>query len=194
MTPSIDESWIRIEAWLAEHAPVTFAGLEPPAAPAAIAAAEAAVGLPFPDALRQSLLRHNGTGYQVLLPDLWQLMDVQDIPRVWAMRTKIHEAHSEATDGDPEGEYGPWWHRQYIPFAADGLGGELVLDQRPSALRGRVGCAYKDSDCVFSRELLWGSLPTLLAATATALETGDPIDSYRRTVTGEGELDWEVLP
>lgn len=118
MTTSIDDSWDRIEAWLAEHAPATFAGLEPPADPEVIAAAEAAIGLPFPDPLRQSLLRHDGTGYHELLAPFWELESAQQIAGTWQLRTSIHEELSPpdgAYEGDPESDRGPWWHRMWIP-------------------------------------------------------------------------------
>lgn len=196
MTPSIDDSWIRIEAWLAEHAPATFAGLEPPAAPEAIAAAEAAIGLPFPDELRRSLLRHDGTGHHQLLPLMWMPLGVDGISGNWAVNMEVQAdvwgPDTGEDDGDPEADTGPWWHRQWIPFAGNGCGDHLVLDQRPTSLRGRIGEAYHDGCGTFGREPMLASLQALLAATATALETGEVIDGCRRTVTADGELDWEI--
>ncbi|MGV9878438.1 hypothetical protein [Streptomyces sp. NPDC003006] len=79
MATPIPESWTRIETWLAWHAPRTFAALEPPAERSAIAAAEQVIGRPLPDALTESLLRHNGTGdYNLLLP-CWMLLSTQII-------------------------------------------------------------------------------------------------------------------
>ncbi|WP_420313549.1 hypothetical protein ACOB87_43910 [Streptomyces sp. YS-B37] len=48
MTSSIYESWTRIETWLVNNAPRTFAELAPPAEHTAIARAEEAIGLAFP--------------------------------------------------------------------------------------------------------------------------------------------------
>ncbi len=57
---SAGESVDRIERWLARHAPDTLARWQPPAARAEIAAVEEAVGMAFPSALVDLLLRHNG--------------------------------------------------------------------------------------------------------------------------------------
>ncbi|MFD7097328.1 SMI1/KNR4 family protein [Streptomyces xanthophaeus] len=56
----VQDSWSRIDAWLREHAPRTFATLGPPAGPEEIAAAEEELGVTFPPDLVASLLRHNG--------------------------------------------------------------------------------------------------------------------------------------
>jgi len=192
MTPSVTDSWARIETWLARHAPRAFAALEPPAEPAAIAAAEEAVGQPFPASLRESLLRHNGSGYQALVPPLWMLLDVRNIVDSRQRRMRIHgdePAHRE--EGDPESEYGPWWHAEWIPFAADGAGDCLVVDQRRHGRRGRIGDADHETGCSFSASPIWASLPALLDATATALETGEPMEGYRRVAVDETELEWE---
>ncbi|WP_412521350.1 hypothetical protein [Actinomadura madurae] len=61
MTPSIEESWVRFEAWLADHAPVTHATLRAPAESAHIAAAEEQIGTAFPSDLVRLLSLHDGT-------------------------------------------------------------------------------------------------------------------------------------
>ncbi|MEV0689583.1 hypothetical protein [Streptomyces sp. NPDC050388] len=40
---------------------------------------------------------------------------------------------------------------------------------------------------------MWASLPALLDATATALETGEIVDRHRRVVVDGTELDWEIV-
>jgi hypothetical protein len=40
---------------------------------------------------------------------------------------------------------------------------------------------------------MWASLPVLFDRVATAIETGEVLDSYERTVTKEGELEWAIL-
>ncbi|WTN36824.1 SMI1/KNR4 family protein [Streptomyces canus] len=131
MTSSISESWTRIEVWLARHAPRTLAALGPPAERSAIAVAEQAIGQAFPEPLVESLLRHNGMGHYDLLPPFWSLLDVQSIINAWQTRMKIYgDELAGAEEGDPDGEYGPWWHGQWIPFAADGAGDYLIIDER----------------------------------------------------------------
>jgi cell wall assembly regulator SMI1 len=195
MTSSTAESWSRIEVWLAENAPRTFAELAPPADRAAIAAAEEAIGLPFPDPLTESLLRHDGTGHGVVLPPFWMMVSTRHLVDAWRTRTKIHEPElpdsEETEECDPEAEYGPWWHRQWIPFAADGAGDYLVIDQRHTRHRGRIGNADHEVGCHFGRHMMWTSLPALLDLTATAMETGELLECYERVVVDERELDWE---
>ncbi|WEH16554.1 SMI1/KNR4 family protein [Streptomyces sp. VNUA24] len=188
----MDDSWYRMETWLAANAPYTYAKLAPPAEPAAITAAEKAIGLTFPDPLTESLLRHDGTNHAVLLPPFWMPLSTHDILETWTMRTEIHASiFGDTQDGDAEAEYGPWWHRQWIPFAENGGGDELVIDQRPTRYSGRVGDAFHEEGCHFPPHAMWASLPALLDMTATALETGEPLDRYTRIVSDEGRLDWE---
>jgi cell wall assembly regulator SMI1 len=56
----VEQSWSRIEAWLGEHAPVTFGTLNGSADPAAIAEAERVLGFALPADLVASLARHDG--------------------------------------------------------------------------------------------------------------------------------------
>ncbi|MER5888051.1 SMI1/KNR4 family protein [Streptomyces sp. NPDC001941] len=193
MTSTICDSWTRIEEWLGRHAPRTFAALGPPAERSAITAAEQRIGQPFPEPLVESLLRHDGMGHYDLLPPLWSLLDVEGITRAWQIRMNIIGAadEPEADDDDPEGEYGPWWHGQWIPFAFDGAGDYLILDQRPHRLRGRIGHADHETGCSFRRHPMWASLPALLEATAGALERGTAVDGYLPGAVNEGELGWE---
>lgn len=192
MPSPITESWYRMETWLAENAPHTFAKLGPPAEPAAITAAETAIGLTFPDALAESLLRHDGTNHAVLLPPFWMPLSTHGIREAWRIRTETYASiFGDAQDGDAEAEYGPWWHRQWIPFAGNGGGDELVIDQRPTRLRGRMGDAFHEDGCYFLPHAMWASLPALMHMTADAMETGEPLNGYTRVVTDEGRLDWE---
>ncbi|WP_318196385.1 SMI1/KNR4 family protein [Streptomyces sp. MCL20-2] len=192
MTSSISESWTRMDAWLARHAPRTFTALAPPAERSAIAAAEQAIGQPFPEPLVESLLRHNGMGHFDLLPPFWSLLDVEGITRAWQMRMEIHgDEAAEADEGDPNGEYGPWWHGQWIPFAFDGAGDYLVVDRRSSRYPGRIGHADHETGCSFRHHPMWASLQALLDATASALETGEAVDGYLPVAVDDDELDWE---
>ncbi len=194
MTPSVTESWIRIETWLAEHAPKTFAALAPPAERSDVAAVERALGRPLPEPLTESLLRHDGTGHRDLLLPFWSLLDTKGIADARSLRMRIHgDGLDDAEEGDPDEEYGPWWHPLWVPFAANGAGDYLVIDQRQHRRTGRIGNADHETGCWFRPHPLWASLPALLDATATALETGEVVDGCRRVVVDETELDWEIV-
>lgn len=170
----------------------TFAALGPPAERSAIVVAEQAIGQPFPEPLVESLLRHNGMGHYDLLPPFWSLLDVQSIINAWQTRMKIYgDELAGAEEGDPDGEYGPWWHGQWIPFAFDGAGDYLIIDQRLYRRRGRIGKADHEIGCSFSHHPMWASFPALLDATATALETGEAVDGYLPVAVDEDELDWD---
>ncbi|MBB5109920.1 cell wall assembly regulator SMI1, partial [Streptomyces spectabilis] len=109
MTSSIPESWTRIEAWLTRRAPRTLAALHPPAKRSAIAAAEHAIGQPFPEPLVQSLMRHDGMDHYDLLPPFWSLLGAHGIAAAWQLRMDISgDDLATAEEDDPEGEYGPW--------------------------------------------------------------------------------------
>src|SRR5262244_2219963 len=56
----VQAAWQRIDRWLRSHAPDVLEDLNGPAAPAAIAAAEAKLELALPAALRASLAVHDG--------------------------------------------------------------------------------------------------------------------------------------
>ncbi|WP_039820206.1 SMI1/KNR4 family protein [Nocardiopsis halophila] len=189
----VEESWDRIEAWLSAHAPATFEALAPPADPARLASTEREIGRALPEPLRESLLRHDGTRDLELLPPFWTLLSTTGVARGWRIRTRIEdrwEAPSEG--GDDEGE-GLWWHRQWVPFAADGAGDYLVIDTRPGDRFGRIGNADHEVGCSFGKEAMYRSLSALLETTATALEVGGVEGVYERLVTPEGELDWEII-
>lgn len=80
----MEAAWERIETWLAAHAPVTFDALAPPADPAAIAAAEQAIDPSFPEPLRRSLLRHDGTtGHRTLVLPNYRLLSAAEIADRW---------------------------------------------------------------------------------------------------------------
>lgn len=197
--PSISESWARIETWLAAHAPATFAALGPPASASAIDEAESILGLPFPAALRESLLRHDGCGYHELFAPFWQPLSVAGIVSSWRLRVEIHGDDMELADEDEDfgtdEAYGPWWHSRWIPVAADGGGDYLVIDQRPGRLRGRLGDACHEDVCRFGAHSMWQSLPALFTATATLLESGDKDvpRRYEPSTDEDGRLEWEIL-
>ncbi len=188
------QSWSRIERWLVQHAPGTFAALEPPAEASAIAAAGEVIGQSLPEPLVESLLRHNGTGDDDLLPPFWRLLSVQNIASDWQLGMRIYrDVFDGIEEDDPDEDFGPWWHSHWIPFASDGGGDSLIIDQRPHRCRGRVGEADHEQGTRFGSHPMWSSLPALLDATATALETGMAVDGYLPVVADETELGWEIL-
>ena len=194
MDASITQSWIRIENWLADKAPATFAALEPPASNAEIRAAERAVGLEFPAPLAESLRRHAGTGDAELIPT-FSLINPAKISSEWQLMTRIAGRTATADEGSPGVARDPedddhWWHPQWIPIGADGGGDGLVIDQRANGHTGRVGERFKVDGGVFHRDPAWRSLPALLAHIAHCLETGEKFDGDTAVVE-DGLLCWD---
>src|SRR5262245_54784983 len=104
----VTDAWVRIDAWLARHAPASAAVLAPPADPAEIAAAEAEIGYAFPAELVESLRCHNGVlTWANLMPEL-PPSSVAGIVTYWKMCMEIAEDVDGFVPSDATGE--PWWH------------------------------------------------------------------------------------
>jgi cell wall assembly regulator SMI1 len=73
-----------------------------------------------------------------------------------------------------------------VPFAADGSGQRLFVDQRPAG-QGRVGRFDPEDSTRFGR---WpDSIVDLLEEIARSMETGQPYDGqYRPLADGKGAL------
>ncbi|MES9617839.1 SMI1/KNR4 family protein [Streptomyces tuirus] len=201
MTAPISESWTRIENWLAEHAPATYAGLAPPADPADIAAIEHVVGRPLLKPLVMSLARHDGLLDQrgSLLPGFYRPMSAREMAAAWQLLTGFHDKRTADEKGE-EADYDfmrtgsssvLYGHLQLIPIARHPGGGHLVLDHRPEIDRGRVHEAEAVEGIMRVSHEMWTSLPLLMEAIATSLETSRPLNGYTPVVDEEQRLHWE---
>jgi cell wall assembly regulator SMI1 len=184
VTQRVNGAWQRIETWLAAHAPASSAALAGPASPARLGEVQQRIGVTLPSELVASLLRHDGmnTAGGFLLPSIYRPVSAVDIG---GQATALCEV---LTHGQNE-SVGSWWHGQFVPFAVDGAGDVLFLDQRPG-YDGKLGESDHEGTVDFSRRP--ASLTELLEQTATALETGERTNgSYRAKVTPAGVLTWE---
>ncbi|MFD4693843.1 SMI1/KNR4 family protein [Streptomyces sp. NPDC058463] len=204
MTAPISESWTLIENWLAEHAPATCAALAPPADPADIAAAERVIGRPLLKPLVSSLSRHDGLLDRrvSLLPGFYRPMSAREIAAEWQLFTGFHDKRTADEEGD-EADYDfmktgfsnvLYGHPQLIPVARDVRGGCLVLDHRAETDRGRVHQAEAEQGIVRGSHGMWTSLPVLMEAIATSLETNRPLDGHTPVVDEEQRLCWDFRP
>ncbi|GIH17685.1 SMI1/KNR4 family protein [Rugosimonospora africana] len=187
MPTQVEQSWIRIERWLAAHAPRTAATLRPPAAPAAIAESQRTIGVTFSDDLIASLLRHDGCTHDdasFRLPGDYRLMPVADIVPDWRIKT---DALAQ-TDTDRR-LLGSYWHPGWIPFADTNAVDALVVDCRPGGAPGAVGTHLKGDGTHFGT---WTSVGALLAEVADALERRRPIGTCM-PVSFDGRLSWEIV-
>jgi cell wall assembly regulator SMI1 len=183
----VTDAWARIEGWMLRHAAVSAEMLAGPADPAAIAAAEAELGLAFPAELTESLLRHDGlVDWANVLPEAVPL-STAGIVEHRQMRMDIAEdvdgfvAHREQDE--------PWWHELWLPFA-DADGDLQVVDLRPGPGYLRLGFAPHDNPAHFDDA--WPSLGDYLSAVAHALETSSEAGEWFPYLTVDGELWWSL--
>lgn len=183
----VTEAWARIEEWLAWHTQAGAAALAPPAGPADIAAAEAALGLAFPPELVESLRRHDGQRiWANILPE-GPPLSATGIVDHWRACMDVAASFDGLTPHRPGAE--PWWHERWVPFAAED-GDAQVIDLRPGPGYGRVGCTAHDGLGDF--DAAWPTLGTYLTEVADALAAGIPVRYWLPYLTVDGELWWST--
>ncbi|MEU8504415.1 SMI1/KNR4 family protein [Streptomyces brevispora] len=190
-----EESWDRIESWLARHAPVTHGLLRPPAVLADIAAAELRLGVAFPPDLRESLLRHDGVELQdgtLRLDYYGPLSGVGEI--VWSAEflrevgEDVAEEEAELNEEERD-EYAYWPYERLLVTLGIGWQSSdgLFLVTRPGPHHGRVGRYFDETGSTFTP---WSGLRHVLSDFATAVENGLPFDG-RTPLAHEGQLIWD---
>lgn len=187
-TRAVNRQWQRIEAWLKAHAPRSYRTLGKPGKAESIAAAEAQMGLRFPDDLRASLLRHDGAAVVDDTSPFGFLgngnLNLQGIRDTWRRLCEMDD-EDEGEPADPRSE---WWDGRMLPFGSDGVGNRLVID----SVKRDVG----ETDHEGSMSFMPGgvrirSYYALLKATADAMENGGSI-GYWKPRTVADELDWDI--
>ncbi|MEU1127952.1 SMI1/KNR4 family protein [Streptomyces sp. NPDC005899] len=178
----VQDSWNRIDAWLGEHAPRTFATLRPPAGDEEIAAAQEELGVTFPPDLVASLLRHDGAAdgaaaFRFSTDD--RLLGVSGILRdTRFMRGAAHDLDEE------EAEH--YWQHGFVKFGSYGVTSDgLTIDCRTGRdAFGAIGRFFDETGTGFG---LADSLGGYLAELAGRLERGRDGGA----VTFNGRLFWE---
>lgn len=183
---AVDRQWVRIERWLKANAPRTYRTLGAPGKARTIAIAESQMGVDFPDDLRVSLLRHNGSrGARAFGFGAWfdaaSNLSVREIRDTWR-----RQCSWDGTDSGPDPSIEPWNGRM-IPFLyfadRDGESAEYaVVDS--------VGGAVGWDDTIGGMAPRAPSYYALMRAVADALERGEEFDGWRPAVT-RGVLRWE---
>ncbi|MFJ8434954.1 SMI1/KNR4 family protein [Kitasatospora sp. NPDC094019] len=195
ITSTVEQSWGRIESWLARHAPATQGLLRPPALPADIAAAELRLGVTFPPDLRESLLRHDGVELQagtLRLAFYGPPSGIGEIVRSTEFLRGVgaNAAEEEAGLAEEERDEFAYWPRERLLITL-GIGWQssdgLFLVTRPGPHRGRVGRYFDESGSTFTP---WTGLRQVLSDLATALENGLPFGG-RIPLAYEGRLIWD---
>jgi cell wall assembly regulator SMI1 len=177
----MDETWKRIEAWLAQNAPEILADLQAPAAPQDIQNTERALGQQLPDEMAASYRIHNGSrGGAAPLLGKWRLLSLDQIEERWRELNTFNENQKDAEDefGDKEfetqtdpGIQEGWWRNAWIPIASNGSGDFLCvdLDPAPGGKRGQI-ISYLHADG--SRKRVANSFGKWLGQFADDLERG----------------------
>ncbi|MEU8143855.1 SMI1/KNR4 family protein [Nonomuraea sp. NPDC048901] len=179
---AVDRQWRRVERWLKANAPKTYATLGRPGRAKTIAVAESQMGVDFPDSLRASLLRHNGSrgagafGFGAWFDGTVNL-GIRDIRDTW--RALCANNGTDPAIG--------WWHGRTIPVLSFGQreGADLeyaVVD----SIGGKVGW----DDMVSGMSPRLPSYYALMRTVADSLENRTEFDGWRPTVT-RGMLRWE---
>ncbi|MER5736719.1 MULTISPECIES: SMI1/KNR4 family protein [unclassified Streptomyces] len=181
-TDLVQEAWTRIDAWLREHAPRTFATLRPPAGDEEIAAAQQELGVVFPPDLVASLLRHDGA---VEGPEAFRF-DTGD--RLLGVSGILGDTgFLRGIDQGPDGETEDYWLHGYVKFGSyDATSDGLLVDCRTG--RDSFGAIGRFFDETGTRFGVAGSLGEHLAELAAALERGREAG----VVTFNGRLFWET--
>jgi cell wall assembly regulator SMI1 len=191
VTRAVNRQWRRIESWLKTHAPRSHRTLGKPGKAADIAAAEAEMGLRFPDDLRASLLRHDGSIY---LDDTWAFgflgntnASVAEILADWRGLCDI-DAENDGDGGDANART-DWWDGRMLAVGANGMGDHLVVD----SVQRDVGTTDHEGAMSFRPGgIRIRSFHALLKATADAMENGTSIGYWKPRAVA-GEVQWDVL-
>ncbi|MCK8676410.1 SMI1/KNR4 family protein [Streptomyces lichenis] len=163
----VQDSWDRIDEWLRENAPRTFATLGPPAGEEETAAAEEELGVTFPPDLVASLLRHDGA------PECAEAFRFSTHDRLLSVSEIVGDTRSpRGTDEDlDEEEAEDYWIDAYPKSGSYGVTADgLTIDcRRGQGSHGAIGRFFDESGTDFGRA---DSLGAYLAEPADQLESG----------------------
>ncbi|MEU6389421.1 SMI1/KNR4 family protein [Streptomyces sp. NPDC046939] len=178
----VEASWNRVDEWLREHAPRTFATLKPPAGHEEIGAAQEELGLTFPPDLVASLLRHDGAvdgaeAFRFSTHD--RLLGVSEV----LGDTRFMRAVADDLDEEAAEDY---WQHGYVKFGSYGATSDgLMIDCRTGRDSfGAVGRFFDETGTSFGNaDSLGGYLAELAGQLGRGREAG--------VVTFNGRLLWE---
>ncbi|MCF6475468.1 hypothetical protein FAF44_45005 [Nonomuraea sp. MG754425] len=168
---AVNRQWRRVERWLKANAPRTYRTLGAPGRARTIAIAESQMGVDFPDDLRASLLRHNGSrGPDAFGFGFWPggaaNLGTRDIRDAWRASCSGERTGAE----------------RLIPFLRQARpGAYAVVD----SAGGAVGWDDQDSATAPGA----ASYYALMRTVADALERGTPVGD-RRPAVERGVLRW----
>lgn len=133
--------WKQIESWLEKNAPEMLNTLLPGATDKEILAAEKAMGIEFPEEVKESYRLHNGQdGRATPLMGEWQLLSLKNMVSQWKVMKKLVDK-GKFDDAEVK-TVGPvradWYNLKWIPLAYNGAGDFQCLDLDPPP-KGKAG-------------------------------------------------------
>jgi cell wall assembly regulator SMI1 len=168
-TGDVAARWETIRGWIAERHPDAVDGFNPPATPAAIAEAEAALGHALPEDYKRFLLIHDGQDEFASFVGLGRLLSIAEVVET--------EIYGEPVPVDPSGvgegvralDYCPAW----IPITESARGRDYLcidLDPAPGGTRGQIIEYIVDFN---DRPLVAPSFADLLSLYFEGIQTGE---------------------
>ncbi len=166
-------TWDRIHFWLRANAPHVLARLRPGATEEQIQAAEAELGVTFPESVRQTYLIHDGQNGSGGFMEGYEWLSLKGIVYQWRGWKDIVEAGDfEGIQSTPDpGVSDECYNLGWIPLTHSGSGDHQCLDLAPAegGTMGQVINFFHDDS---TREALAPSFAAWLAAFADSLEAG----------------------
>lgn len=171
LVPVPHEQWDSIEGWLRrqhEDGPLL---LPVAATEADIKAAEKAVRARFPEALRSSYRRHDGTGQTAFA--FGRLVSLNELVVLWKeFCESLREGYYDGRINNPVGPIKRvWYSRRWLPVGRDDEGGYLFVDLDPTA-NGKAGQVIDFTRADGSVHVVATDFESLLASLAADLKAG----------------------
>lgn len=188
----VEAAWQRIENWLRDNAPDTYATLNPPATDAAIARVEELVGVRLPEDVVASLRVHDGVTSrpgEFEIAGRYAPASAERMTHIWQMLTDLL-LEDFNDDFNDDGMVGWWWHPRWVPIAEDNAACQLVVDGRPGEDNDRVAVRDREDGAWWNHDhFSWPSFGALLTETADLLE-GAKVDRRRVPTVRSRRLYW----
>lgn len=193
LQPLIQVLWKNIETWLKDNAPITFNSLRRGATIEEISLAEAALGVQFPEDMRESYQIHDGQevarflNQEIIvggtLMEGWVLLSLEQIVDEWRIwKGLLDEGVFTERHSDPDpGVAADWWNPKWIPLTSSGDGDNHCVDLAPDS-GGQAGQIIEIIHDESGRPLVASSFSSWLQTFTRQLELG------QYGVTDEGTL------
>ncbi|WP_433262090.1 SMI1/KNR4 family protein [Micromonospora vinacea] len=183
---SLTTDLAKLEQWLRQRSPTTWASLRPPATLDAIDSTAHQIGVRILPDLKRLWRWHDGSEGALVagvpLQPGHYLLGVNGALVEWHGRTDV-----AGYSGDSRS-----WSPQWLPITSDGAGNHFVVDHRPGPELGSVFVADLQNGPMRHRG--WPSLADLVRDLCDALTHGRPVDGHLPHITEEGRLAWTFSP